>query len=94
MTREGRFTKDKFGYDMPVDAPLFAKPPIFYRYAEAIAVYYETDQEAALDLLPEGLVLPTPVMATLLFLKYPYSTLGPIQNHNPRGVAGTWLDSV
>ena len=54
MTREGRFTKDKFGYDMPVDAPLFAKPPIFYRYAEAIAVYYETDQEAALDLLPEG----------------------------------------
>jgi len=69
MTLEGRLTKDKFGYDMPVDAPLFAKPPIYYKYAETISVTYETDAEAALDLLPEGLMLLEPATAVLIFCK-------------------------
>lgn len=42
--------------------------------------YQKSDQmEAALDLLPEGLNLPQPVTAALLFLKYPFSTLGPYE---------------
>jgi acetoacetate decarboxylase len=76
MTREGRLARDKFGYGMPVDAPLFAKPPIYYRYAETVSVTYETDAEAVLDLLPEGLTLLEPATAVLIFAKYPFSTLG------------------
>ena len=79
MGLEGRLTPDKFGYSMPVDAPLFAKPPIYYKNAETIGITYVTETEAALDLLPEGLVLPEPAMASLLFIRYPWSTLGPYE---------------
>ena len=79
MPLEGRLTKEKFGYDMPVDAPLYHKPPIYYRNVQTIGVTYETDREAALDLLPEGLTLTEPATATLLFIRYPYSTLGPYE---------------
>lgn len=79
MAREGRLTKDKFGYGMPVDAPLYAKPPIYYKRAATIGITYETDPDAALDLLPEGLVLPERATATLLFIRYPWSTLGPYE---------------
>jgi len=77
MALKGRLTKDKFGFAMPVDAPLFAKPPIHYKNVETIKITYETDPDAALDLLPEGLELPEPAMAALLFFRYPFSTLGP-----------------
>ena len=77
MAQEGRLTADKFGYNTPVDAPLYAKPPIDYRDVHAISVTYETDLDAALDLLPEGLVIDPPALATLLFINYPFSTLGP-----------------
>ena len=77
MAREGRLTADKFGFDTPVDAPLYAKPPIHYRDVHAISILYETDMEAALDLLPEGLVIEPPALASVLFIKYPFSTLGP-----------------
>ena len=79
MTQEGRLTKDKFGYDMPVDAPLFAKPPIYYKGAETLSVTYETDPDAALDMLPEGLTLIEPATAALIFVKYPFSTFGPYE---------------
>jgi acetoacetate decarboxylase len=76
MTLEGRLTKDKFGYAMPVDAPLYARPPIYYKRAETITVAYETDPDAAAAILPQGLVLPEPATALLIFAKYPFSTLG------------------
>lgn len=76
MALEGRLTKDKFGFNQPVDAPLYSKPPIYYKNVEAVTVAYETDPEAAADLLPEGLVLTDPAMASLMFVKYPFSTLG------------------
>lgn len=76
MAKEGRFTKDRFGFSQPADAPLYPKPPIYYRNAEAIAIDYETDEEAALDILPEGLELPSPPMASFLLVRYPFSTLG------------------
>lgn len=79
MTLEGRLTKEKFGYDMPVDAPLYAKPPIYYKRARTLSVTYETDPEAALDILPRGLTLIAPATAVLIFVKYPFSTLGPYE---------------
>ncbi len=79
MTKQGRLTKDKFGHNMPADAPLYASPPIYYKDAESLGITYETDLEAALDLLPEGLTIDTPAMATLLILRYPFSTLGPYE---------------
>jgi acetoacetate decarboxylase len=79
MAMEGRLTLDTFGYGMPVDAPLYARPPIYYKNVETIGITYETDADAALNLLPEGLVLPEPAMASLLFIRYPWSTLGPYE---------------
>lgn len=75
MAHEGRL--DLNGYDMPVDAPLYAKPPIHYRDVNAISISYETDLDAALDLLPQGLEIEAPAIATLMFIQYPFSTLGP-----------------
>jgi len=77
MGKEGRLSKDKFGFDQPVDAPLYHKPPFYYRNNEAICVDYETDEEAALDMLPQGLELTSPAMAALVFVRYPFSTFGP-----------------
>jgi len=89
MAKEGRFTKDRFGFSQPADAPLYPKPPIYYRYAEAIAIDYETDEEAALDLLPEGLELPSPPMASLLLVRYPFSTFGAYEEAI-LGIISTW----
>jgi len=77
MEKEGRLTKEQFGYTMPVDAPLFTKPPIYYHDVEAISITYETDEDSALDILPAGLELAIPATATVIFLRYPFSTLGP-----------------
>lgn len=87
----GRLTKDKFAYAMPVDAPLYAKPPIYYKNVETIGITYETDTDSALDLLPEGIVLPEPATATLLFIRYPWSTLGPYEEVI-LGISCLWND--
>jgi len=79
MAKKGRLTKAQFGYGMPVDAPLFARPPIYYSNVEAISLTYETDEDAALDLLPDGLELTAPAIATVIFVRYPFSTLGPYE---------------
>jgi len=77
MAQQGRLTADKFGYSTPVDAPLYAKPPIYYTDVHNITVTYETDMDAALDLLPAGLEIDGPAFALVMFVKYPFSTLGP-----------------
>ena len=79
MALEGRLNPITAGGSMPLDAPLYAKPPIFYKGVETIGITYETDPEAACNMLPEGLILPEPVTATLLLIHYPWSTLGPYQ---------------
>jgi len=79
MVRPGRLNKENTGFSMPVDAPLYCKPPIHYRDAESISFTYETDEEAVLDILPEGLEINSPPTATLLFIRYPFSTLGPYE---------------
>jgi acetoacetate decarboxylase len=93
MVLEGRLTKDKFGYSLPAGAPLYAKPAIYYKNVEAIGITYETDTEAALDLLLEGLVLPEPAPASLLFIRYPWSTLGPYEEAI-LGISCLWNDLI
>ena len=79
MTRMGRLTKANAGFSMPVDAPLYCRPPIYYKDVEAISFTYETDEDAVLDMLPEGLEIDSPATATLIFIRYPFSTLGPYE---------------
>jgi len=79
MAKEGQLSKDKFGYDMPVDAPLYSRPPIYYKGTEAINFTYETDESAVAEMLPEGLGVPSPSTATLMFIRYNFSTLGPYE---------------
>jgi len=79
MPKNGRLNKGNVGFSMPVDAPLYCKPPIYYKDVEAIAFSYETDDDAVLDILPEGLEIDSPAIAHLTFIKYPFSTLGPYE---------------
>ena len=66
MSKKGRLIKKNFGYSMPVDAPLYGKPPIYYKDVEGIFISYETDEDAAADMLPEGLELPSPATASVM----------------------------
>ncbi|MBW1708612.1 MAG: acetoacetate decarboxylase family protein, partial [Deltaproteobacteria bacterium] len=50
-----------------------------YRNVEAIGITYETDEEAAMNILPEGLELPTPAVATILLIQYTENELGPYE---------------
>lgn len=74
---QGRLTLDRMGYSMPVDAPAYQAPPYHYRNAQAIAVKFETDLDAALDVLPAPLELIEPATANLSFYWYPFTTFGP-----------------
>lgn len=77
MGSRGRLTLEKLGYSMPSDAPAFQAPPYHYRNAQAIAIKFETDPEAALEVLPEPLELIEPAYANLSFYWYPFTTFGP-----------------
>lgn len=77
MTGRGRLTLEKLGYAMPSSAPAFAPPPYHYRNAQAISVRFETDPDAALEVLPAPLELIEPASANLSVYWYPFSTFGP-----------------
>ena len=77
MASKGRLTLDKLGYSMPPDAPAFPAPPYHYRNAQAVSIRFETDPEAALEILPEPLELREPASANLSFYWYPFTTFGP-----------------
>jgi acetoacetate decarboxylase len=74
---KGRLTKDRLRASMPVDAPYYQQPPYYWRDARSMTVLYQTDAEAAAELLPEGLEVPQPAQAALMVLHYPQSTVGP-----------------
>jgi acetoacetate decarboxylase len=74
---KGQLTLDRFGASMPVDAPYYQSPPFYYRDCRAMTIVYETDAEAAANMLPEGVELPLPAQASLLIVEYPTSTFGP-----------------
>lgn len=61
---------------MPPDAPAFPAPPYQYRNAQAVSIKFETDREAALEILPEPLELREPASANLSVYWYPFSTFG------------------
>lgn len=88
-TMPGRLGPGRMGASMPVDAPYYQAAPFYFRDAQAMTIAYETDAEAAAALLPEGLDLPLPAMARLMFVRYPFSTFGPY-NEAILGVECLW----
>ena len=73
----GRLTPDRFGFSMPPTDPPFDKPPYYYRGIEMMAFAYETDDDAAAAIVPEGLVIAhSPAIAQLIFTNFHFSTLG------------------
>jgi acetoacetate decarboxylase len=77
MKRQGRLNPEKMGLTMPVDAPGFVDKPPFWRGVNSYTFNYETDSEAAAELVPEPLSLPEPVTARLMFNDFKWSTGGP-----------------
>ncbi|HXT09460.1 MAG TPA: acetoacetate decarboxylase family protein [Roseiarcus sp.] len=77
MGARGRLTLERLGYSMPSDAPAYQAPPYHYRGAQAISIKFETDPEAALEVLPEPLELIEPACANLSIHWYPFTTFGP-----------------
>ncbi len=78
MTADGRLTPDKFGFALPLDSPVYPKPPVFYRDMDNISIAYETDEEAALEVLPavDGLTLVRPATARIMLARMPFTTFG------------------
>ena len=73
----GRLTPDRFGFSMPVTDPPFDRPPYYYRGIEVMGFAYETDDDAAAAIVPEGLVIAhSPAIAQLIFTNFHFSTLG------------------
>lgn len=72
-----QLVRERFGFSMPVDDPLYPAPPWHYSDAEFLTVAYETDPEAAGAALPADLELPSPATVRLTFARYPSSPVGP-----------------
>lgn len=76
-TLSGRLTPGRFGFAMPATNPPFDRPPYYYRDIEMLSFAYETDDDAAADIVPEGLVLASsPAVAVVIFPDFHFSTLG------------------
>jgi acetoacetate decarboxylase len=73
----GKLKPKNFGFAMPVTMPPFDPPPYYYRDIELLGFAYETEDEAAAAIVPEGLTLAdSPAVAQLLFPNFHFSTLG------------------
>jgi acetoacetate decarboxylase len=79
MTSKGRLSIGNHGFSMPIDAPLYPTPPYPYKDVESFVINYETDEEAALNMLPEELALTETPTAMLMFVQYPFCALGPYE---------------
>jgi len=77
MDEQGTLSKQNFGFSMPVDAPLYPKPPYIYKGASLMVFNYLTDGDSAAGLLPVQAKLADPPSAGLVFATYPESSLGP-----------------
>ena len=84
MGRQGQLTKAKFGYSVPVDAPLYTPFPVLYEDVSMIVFPYVTSADAAARLLPAQFELsPVPgdpegklAGAMVMFAKYGFSSVG------------------
>jgi acetoacetate decarboxylase len=73
----GRLVPSRFGFAMPVTDPPFDSPPYYYRGIEVMGFAYETDDQAAAEIVPEGLTIAdSPAVAQLIFTNFHFSTLG------------------
>jgi acetoacetate decarboxylase len=72
-------TLERMAGTMPVHAPIYPDPPFYYRNLELVSWTYETDEAAALDVLPDCLELTLPATATVAVLDAPICTLGTYQ---------------
>ena len=84
MGKSGTLTKDKLGFSMPVDSPLYGRLPVIYQGVSMLIYEYVTGADAAAALLPAQLELASApdlpagtALAMLLFAEYSWSTLGP-----------------
>jgi len=77
MPQRGQLTPDRFGFSMPVDAPLYPRPPYRYEGATLVKFAYTTDPALASRIVPEPLTLADPPTAGLVLASYPASDLGP-----------------
>jgi acetoacetate decarboxylase len=64
------------GHTFPASSPLFPDFPVTCRNVESISVLFETDSEAALELIPAMLDIPKPATAALNILHIPTSGMG------------------
>jgi acetoacetate decarboxylase len=84
MGMPGTLTKDKFGYSVPVDAPLYEPFPLHYEDVTIMMFPYVTTAAAAAGLLPSQFELaPVPgdpsgslAAAVMVFAHYGFSTVG------------------
>ncbi len=77
MGQQGKITGDRLTSTMPVDAPVYHNKPFYFKKARLMRFDYETDADAAAELIPEQLSLTDPPTASLYINEYPWSTLGP-----------------
>ena len=78
MGKSGTLTKDKFGFSMPINSPIYGRLPVNYKGVSMLIYEYATDPDAAAALMPAQLQLPdTGAIVTMLFAEYQWSTLGP-----------------
>jgi acetoacetate decarboxylase len=84
MGQSGTLTKDKLGFSMPVDSPLYGRLPVLYKGVSMLIYEYVTSADAAAALLPAQLELASApnlradsALAMLLFAEYSWSTIGP-----------------
>jgi acetoacetate decarboxylase len=76
MPVRGSLKKGQFGFSMPPYAPLFPKPPYYYKNASLMIFKYVTDVSVA-RMVPDMVELADPPTAGLVFASYPSSNLGP-----------------
>jgi acetoacetate decarboxylase len=76
MSLRGSLKKGQLGFSMPPYAPLFPKPPYFYKNATLMIFKYVTSESVA-RMVPDLVDLPDPPTAGLVFASYPSSNLGP-----------------
>ena len=76
MSVRGSLTKGQLGFSMPAYAPLFPKPPYYYKNATLMVFKYVTDVSVA-RMIPDTVELADRPTAGLVFASYPSSNLGP-----------------
>lgn len=76
MPRSGRLTRDRFPYTMPTVAPLYPPPPWNLPDTEVLTIAFQTDLQAALDILPDMLEIQEPATASVSLFHMPATAIG------------------